>query len=355
MTWWQAAAVDVVIGSVALLVLFAVWHRVVGTGSLRRRKLRDRRTATVLAGDSGVGLIYKEIFEERSYFKHGVTLPKNDNERRTNGAPPLILDVGANIGFFAASCAEDMPRYEIHCVEPIPVLALAARRNTAALNIDADRSIRIHETGLAAEEQNGTSVSFDFNPGVSVGSTMFKSDISAAGWRHGPCTWVAALLHDYAWAGQLPKQPTGMACALLHVPIVKYAVLLLLVPLFYLLFLYQLASPSARREVCSQLTTLPALLRREGLNGRDIDMVKVDVEGAEWLVLQGIDDETWARIRQLIVEVHNVDGRVKEVTQLLRDRGFANVVVGTECMEILKLLDVATVFATKEKKGLLAD
>jgi hypothetical protein len=309
----------------------------------------------VLAGDTGVDLIYKEIFEERSYFKHGVTLPKNHKERKTNSTPPLILDVGANIGYFAASCAEDMSRYEIHCVEPIPVLALAARRNTAALNIDADRSIRIHEIGLAAEEQDGTSVSFDFNPGASVGSTMFKSDISAAGWRHGPCTWVAALLHDYAWAGQLPKKLTATVCTLLHVPIVNYAVLLLLLPLFYVLFLYQLASPSARQEVCSQLTTLPALLRREGLNGRDIDIVKVDVEGAEWLVLQGIDDETWARIRQLIVEVHNVDGRVNEVKQLLRDKGFANVAVGTEDMEILKLLDVATVFATKDKKGSLAE
>jgi hypothetical protein len=34
---------------------------------------------------------------------------------------------------------------------------------------------------------------------------------------------------------------------------------------------------------------------------------------------------------------------------LLRDKGFANVVVGTEYLEILKLLDVATVFATREK------
>ena len=348
MTWWLAAGVGLACGSAALLILFAVWHRVVGTGSLRPRKLRDGRRATVLAGDSGVDLIYKEIFEERSYFRHGVTLPKNDNKKETNGTPPLILDVGANIGFFAASCAEDMPRYEIHCVEPIPVLALAARRNTTALNIDADRSIRVHEIGLAAEEQAGTSVSFNFNPGTSVGSTMFKSEISAAGWRHGPCTWVAALLHDYAWAGQLPKQPTGVVCALLQVPIVKYGVLLLFLPLAYVLILYQLASPSARREVCSQLTTLPALLRREGLHGRDIDMVKVDVEGAEWLVLQGIDDGTWARIRQLVVEVHNIDGRVNKVAQLLRDKGFANVVVGTEHMEILKLLDLATVFATRE-------
>ena len=42
---------------------------------------------------------------------------------------------------------------------------------------------------------------------------------------------------------------------------------------------------------------------RSDLDG-PIDLVKMDVEGAEWEILPSIRDDTWARISKLVLEVH---------------------------------------------------
>src|SRR5262249_60403938 len=41
-----------------------------------------------------------------------------------------------------------------------------------------------------------------------------------------------------------------------------------------------------------------------------IDLLKVDVEKAELDVLEGIEATDWPRIRQVVVEVHDLDGRL---------------------------------------------
>lgn len=55
---------------------------------------------------------------------------------------------------------------------------------------------------------------------------------------------------------------------------------------------------------------------------------QVDVEGAELEVLRGAGEETLLKIRQIVVEVHDIDGRVTEVHQLLERIGFT--ILGTE-------------------------
>jgi hypothetical protein len=56
-----------------------------------------------------------------------------------------------------------------------------------------------------------------------------------------------------------------------------------------------------------------------------IDLLKIDVEGAELDVLQGIDEPDWPRIRAVIAEVHDVDGRVDAVRRMLEERGFDHI------------------------------
>lgn len=59
-----------------------------------------------------------------------------------------------------------------------------------------------------------------------------------------------------------------------------------------------------------------------------IDLLKIDVERAEMAVLRGVSDEHWQRIRQVVMEVHDVDGSLDIVLRLLKTRaGFTNCVV----------------------------
>ena len=61
------------------------------------------------------------------------------------------------------------------------------------------------------------------------------------------------------------------------------------------------------------------------LNIGAIDLLKIDVEGAEWDVLSGINTKDWRKIRQVVAEVHDEDGRVARVENLLREQGFSVV------------------------------
>ena len=39
-------------------------------------------------------------------------------------------------------------------------------------------------------------------------------------------------------------------------------------------------------------------------------------------MLEGIDDADWRRIDQIVVEVHDIDDRLRQVCELLRTKGF---------------------------------
>src|SRR5581483_12267418 len=76
----------------------------------------------------------------------------------------------------------------------------------------------------------------------------------------------------------------------------------------------------AERVRCSLLTA-QRLLRMSGIGA--IGLVKIDVEGAEMKVLRGF--ESWERVRQVVLEGHDENGRLAAVIELLRSTGFDRV------------------------------
>lgn len=59
-----------------------------------------------------------------------------------------------------------------------------------------------------------------------------------------------------------------------------------------------------------------------------VDLLKVDVERAELDVLRSIADQDWPKIRQLVMEVHDLNGALSAVRELLDVKGnFAACVV----------------------------
>jgi hypothetical protein len=53
-----------------------------------------------------------------------------------------------------------------------------------------------------------------------------------------------------------------------------------------------------------------------------VDLLKIDVEGAELDVLAGIAGADWPRIRQLVVEVESFAERAAPITAILEEHGF---------------------------------
>lgn len=56
--------------------------------------------------------------------------------------------------------------------------------------------------------------------------------------------------------------------------------------------------------------------------GDDIDLLKIDVEGSEMAVLEGIDAADWPRVRYVLVEVTSLNGSRGQVQTFLQSKGF---------------------------------
>lgn len=47
-------------------------------------------------------------------------------------------------------------------------------------------------------------------------------------------------------------------------------------------------------------------------------------------VILGIETEHWPKIKQIFIEIHDIDFRLQKITNLLRDKGFENIKVEQE-------------------------
>ena len=73
---------------------------------------------------------------------------------------------------------------------------------------------------------------------------------------------------------------------------------------------------------------VPDVLKELGWS--DVDLLKIDVEGAELDVLLGLDAETWPRVRQVVIETHNRAGRQTQIERLLAENGFHQIAVAQQ-------------------------
>src|SRR5262249_29721396 len=70
-----------------------------------------------------------------------------------------------------------------------------------------------------------------------------------------------------------------------------------------------------------------------------VDLLKIDVEGAEEDVLLGLEPESWSRVRHVVVEVHDVEGRVGRIRDLMESHGL-HVVIEQEARPLKRLLSM---------------
>jgi len=244
-----------------------------------------------------VPIIYRQV---QAYFKHGIELAEGD----------VVFDVGANIGLFALSAYERGKRgVTVYAFEPIPALFEALKHN--AQRYDPGR-LKVFPYGLSRE--CGTST-FAYYPNATVLSTAYGT-----GLKDEMITAVLERRDQGRWLRRLIPRRLGA------------------------LILERLSRRFLQMEpVVCRMVTLSSVLRQHGI--RRIDLLKVDVEKSELDVLAGIEDQDWPKIKQMIVEVHDIDHRVEQVTALLREREFSDIIVDLS----VPIFHVFNVYARRRK------
>ncbi len=216
------------------------------------------------------------------YLKHGLALP--------DGA--CVVDVGANIGLFSLWAAMRARDARLHAVEPIPEVFSALMAKAAAHFPHARR----HRFALGAAAER---VRFAYYPRATGWSTRHPEPAAV---RESLRAYLRARA-GHPFAARLARHPRLFALAAR--------------PLFH----------SVAREC--EVTTLSSLLRTESLEA--IDLLKIDVEGAELEVLAGIADADWPRIRQITMEC---DSHTREPAAALLDaHGFEVVTVQSAMLQ----------------------
>ena len=217
--------------------------------------------------------VYQEIFGDRCYLKHGIRLPDD----------AVVVDIGANIGLFSLFVRSQCRKASIYSYEPSPLAFRALQANCEAYGPD------LYAFNAGVSGQGGTAT-LTFYSKSSVFSSFHPS----------PEEDRKAI---EAVVANMVRSELGTAG-----PVSEYVDELM-------------ANRLDRQTFECPLVSVPDILRENNL--RHVDLLKVDAEKCELEILRGIDSETWRRIDQVVVEVHDRTRRaVEEVEELLSRQGF---------------------------------
>lgn len=243
--------------------------------------------------------LYADIFEDECYFQHGIDLAAN----------AIVFDVGANIGLFSVCVATRWPAARVYAFEPAPPLLPILTLNTGF----ATSRVKLFPCGLGSAS---TQAPLTFYP-HSSGMSTFSPDVQEE--------------KDVLRRLMKNEIDDGTADASGLIDCAEEL----------------LEQRFARRVFSCPVRRLSDVIDAERVDR--VDLLKIDVQKSERDVLDGIDARHWPCIRQIVIEVHDLDGRLGQITALLRARGFA---VAAEQSERLRGTILFNVFARRTAPAL---
>ncbi|MEH2171889.1 amino acid adenylation domain-containing protein [Nostoc sp.] len=222
--------------------------------------------------------LYQEIFGDRVYLKHGIVFNEDD----------CIIDVGANIGLFTLFAQQKSPKGTIYAFEPAPH-AFDKLQTNAKLYC---QNTHLFNCGLGGESREET---FTFYPRSSVFSSF------AADTEQDEKAIRSVIINMLQRDNSLDEESLERLAD-------------------------QFLKDRLERETYqAQLRTLSEIIEEYKIE--KIDLLKLDAEKSELAILQGIQDNHWPLIKQIVMEVHDQEGStLKQVMRLLEDKGFKFVV-----------------------------
>jgi FkbM family methyltransferase len=250
---------------------------------LQRMRLDEDRMVTCTS-PAEARMLWRETMATNGFYRHAAA-------RLRSGE--IVLDIGANIGLAAMMFAEACPGVRVIAAEPVPTIFHCLQRNMAT---HVPRGVSLQ---VAVGAVPGI-VPFTWYPRASANSGLYAD-------REEDDETTEIFLRNSG----LDDESIGHITAGLH----------------------------EGEQIDVEVTTVSAVLA-EHARDAEIGLLKVDVERAELDVLRGITEKDWPRIRAVVAEVHDTDGRLAQFCELLSHHGLSAhsrqdpYLAGTELHEV---------------------
>lgn len=228
-----------------------------------------------------------------------------------------VLDVGANIGVFSAYVWQRLGGdVRILAFEPVPPIHALLTRNASEL---LGNRVTALPYGLSAAEGE---IEITYFPGATLLSSSRRgAENLGENQERATAALLEAVKQDETRQHPVLRRTPGFVLR----PLIRAG-------------MRRLRTMETHRV---QVRSLSRVL--EELSVDRVDLLKIDVEGAEFDVLAGIDDADWPRISQIVIEVEEWAARESAIREVLTGRGFTVQVQQTSVAG-----DIGLVFGVRE-------
>lgn len=242
--------------------------------NLKRTTLPDE-TEIAHLHEYETDFLYNEIFNEQVYFKHDIKL--NDDA--------CVIDIGANIGMFSLYVKKKCKNPRIYAFEPIQATAAVLRAN-----------MHLYKLGIAFQQ----AVS---NLDAQQMFTAYQNTTVFSG-------KYASIIEDKQKLRLVIKKI--LACHLEKDQITADHLNELVEQ-----FLTNRLEQTEESVVTRRLSTI---LKEQNI--KTVDLLKIDAEGSELDIFQGIEKDDWKKIKQIVMEIHANDSDIQQVSEILASNHF---------------------------------
>jgi FkbH-like protein/FkbM family methyltransferase len=216
--------------------------------------------------------VYKEIFEDKCYMRHGIQIKDGDT----------IIDIGANIGLFTLFVNQFGKNIKVYSFEPSPVVYDLLKLNSKAYG----SNVKTFNYGVSDQKKNAT---FTFYRNSSVFSSFNANENED---KEAIQAVVRNMLREVT-DGESAEE-----------------------------FLEEITNGRLESElyVCELLSVSDIISENKIAK---INLLKIDAEKSELAILNGINENDWNKIEQIVIEVHDKSGELlKKVESILIKKGF---------------------------------
>ena len=218
--------------------------------------------------------VYNEIFVDKVYLKHGITINSGDT----------IIDIGANIGLFTLFINEHCQDANVYSFEPSPVVYELLKINSEIYG----SQVKTFNYGVSDKRKTAQ---FTFYRNSSVFSSFNANE------DEDKEAIQAVVRNMFNEMGSLETDETEE-------------------------YVKEITNERLNSQTYEcKLLSVSDIIEENKI--KKIDLLKIDAEKSELEIIKGIKESDWDKIKQIVIEIHDKTGNIfEEIKSILNQKGF---------------------------------